>query len=183
METTERAGQKDRLLALAIVVLVFGVLAVIFWLTRETPTNYGCGEDEPAGNDLDAYRAGASVLHALAALVLLGVIVALSWRRNRRRGLDHPGYPTIAAVAVAVLLTLAALVDSDFGEVVLVVSLITSGVFYGILVCPALLIAGAVTNVRASYWVTMAGMWHAVVAGVPLHALVVYLPGHGPILC
>jgi len=182
-QTSDRAGLTDRRLAVAITVLVFGTLAVISWLARDVPTNYGCYEDVPPGNDLDAYRAGASVLHALAALVLLGVIVALSWRRNRRRGLNHPGYPTIAAVAVVVLLTLAAVLDSEFGELVLAASIVTSGIGYGLLAGAAVLIAGAVTNGRASYWLTMAGLWHAVVAGVPLHALLVYLQGHGPVFC
>ena len=186
-QTRSRAGLTERRLALVLVVLVFGILALIFWLVRDVPTQYGCGEDPPPGNarELDAFRSGAAVLHALAALALVAVIVTLSWRRNLRRdeALNHPGYPTIAAAALTVLLTLAAVFDQDFGELVLAASLITSGIGYGMLAGAACLILGAVTNGRASYWLTMAGLWHAVVAGVPLHALVVYIQGHGPILC
>ena len=65
----------------------------------------------------------------------------------------------------------------------LAASLITSGIGFGMLVGAALLIAGAVTNGRASYWLTMAGLWHAVIGGVPLHALLVFVQGHGPFLC
>ena len=184
-QTRSRAGLTERRLALVLVVLVFGILALIFWLARDVPTQYGCGEDPPPGNvarRVSKRRGGAARARGPGSG---RVIVTLSWRRNLRRdeALNHPGYPTIAAAALTVLLTLAAVFDQDFGELVLAASLITSGIGFGMLVGAACLIVGAVTNGRASYWLTMAGLWHAVVAGVPLHALVVYIQGHGPILC
>ena len=160
-----------------------GVLAALFWLGRDIPVDYGCGETEPAGNDLDAFRRGAPIAHALAALILLGAIVYLSWRRNVRRGLDRPGRPTVIAASVAALVIVVAVLNEDVGVLVIAASLITSGLVYGLLVGAVCLVVGASTSDRVGYWLTMVGLWQAVLGGVPFHALLVYLQGHGPILC
>ena len=100
-----------------------------------------------------------------------------------RRGLDRPGRPTIIAASVATLVIVAAVVSEDVGVVVIAVSLITSGLMYGLIVGAICLLAGAATSDRVGYWLTMVGLWQAVLGAVPLHALLVYLQGHGPILC
>ncbi len=180
---TQLSGQTERVLAVALVVVLGGVLAALFWLGRDLPVDYDCGETEPAGNDLDGFRRGAPFAHALAALILLGAIVYLSWRRNVRRGLDRPGQPTIIAASVAALLIVVAVFSEEFGVLVIAVSLITSGLMYGLVVGAICLLVGASTSDRVGYWLTMVGLWQAVLGGVPFHALLVYLQGNGPILC
>ncbi len=177
------SGRTERALAVALVVVLGLLLAALFWLGRDIPVDYGCGETEPAGNDLDSFRRGAPLAHALAAMILLGAIVYLSWRRNVRRGLDRPGRPTVIAASVAALVIVVAVLSEDVGVFVIAVSLITSGLVYGLLVGAACLLAGALMTDRFGYWLTMVGMWQAVLGGVPFLALLVYLQGHGPVLC
>ena len=100
-----------------------------------------------------------------------------------RRGLDRPGRPTVIAASVAALVIVVALLSEDVGVFVIAVSLITSGLVYGLLVGAACLLVGAFTSDRVGYWLTMVGLWQAVLGGVPLLALLVYLQGHGPVLC
>jgi hypothetical protein len=176
-------GQFDRVVAAALVVVLGAALAALFWLGREIPVDYGCGETAPPGNDLDAFRRGAPIAHAFAALLLLGTIAALSWRRNRRRGIDRPGKPTVVVAAIVALVTLVAVVNEDVGAAVIALSLVTSGLVYGLVVGAACLVVGAGIRGPAGLWVSMVGLWQAAVGAVPLHALLVYMQGHGPILC
>ena len=100
-----------------------------------------------------------------------------------RRGLDRPGRPTVIAASIGALVVVVAVLNEDVGVFVIAASLITTGLVYGMLVGAACLLAGALTSDRFGYWLTMVGLWQAVLGGVPFLALLVYLQGHGPILC
>ena len=176
----------DRRIAALLTLAVGAVLVAVFWSgLREVPADWGCWQDEPAGNNLDAFRAGAGLLHGLSALTLLAAIVALSWRRQAPLGVRRPGTPTMIVAALCAGVVVATVVGPDAigAVVVLVAGIVASGFGYGLLAGLACLIAGAVVRTRAAHALTTAGLWQAAVGAVPFHALVVYSQGISPIAC
>ena len=176
-------GIADRRLALGLVLGLAALLAARFWLgLRPIPVNWGCGEIEPPGNGVAAFRAGAPAIHAACSLILLAALVVLSWRRRGAR----PGAPTLIAATLVATTAFAALASpAKVGDGLL------AGTFYVVLlsfgVVPlagvACLVAGAVVRWRPAPWLTATGLWIAATVLVPAHAILVYLHGEGPIVC
>ena len=55
-QTRSRAGLTERRLALVLVALVFGILALIFWLARDVPTHTAAARISPPGNAASSTR-------------------------------------------------------------------------------------------------------------------------------
>ena len=95
----------QRALVLVPVAVAIGVVA-LFWLLRDLPPNWDCGDAEPYGQRarLDAYRSGFEVLHALVALGAAVAIVRLHGERRRRAGATGFGRPAFAGLVLALAL-------------------------------------------------------------------------------
>jgi hypothetical protein len=181
-----KKGIGERRLALLLVIVLAALLAARYWLElRPIPVDWGCGDAEPPGNDLERFRAGAPAIHLACVLALLATLVGLSWRRMRRRGAGRPGIPTAAAAGVVAVVAIAgAALPDDVGAWLLFAGL-AGLVMYGapLLAAAGCLVAGAVVPTNTGHALTVTGLWAFAVLGVPLNALLVYLQGYGPIIC
>jgi hypothetical protein len=185
--TLPNPGIGDRRLAAILVLAVAALLAGLYWLgLRDIPAGWGCGDAEPADNDLAAFRAGAPVIHAACTLTLLGGLLALSRRRMSRRGLRRVGRPALVAGGVCALVAVvAAVFPEPVGVAVLWWALYSAAFTAGIVPLAGLagLVAGAIVPSDTGHLLTSAGLWVAAAVCVPAHALGVYLQSEGPIIC
>jgi hypothetical protein len=173
----------DRRLALGLALALAGLLTAHYWLgLRPIPQNWGCGEIEPQGNDLAAFRAGAPAIHAACSLILLAALVGLSWRR---RG-DRPGAPTLIAAGLVAAAAVAVVASPEtFGGDLLLGTFYVVVFSFGALPVAgvACLVTGAVARWQPAPWLSAAGLWITATVIVPAHAVAVYLQGNGPIIC
>jgi hypothetical protein len=188
--TGQRNLRIDRLLAAAVVAAEAGVLALIWWAgLRERPIEWDCSDVDPPANEtlVPAFQAGAPIIHAAAALVVLAALVTLSTRRRAAPGSEtRPGGPTLAAAVLVALIALACVLAPDpIGQAVISTAGLLGLVTYGLpaLAAAILLGYGAVSRTSGADIATAIGLWLVVIVLLPTHALLVYLQGYGPLFC
>jgi hypothetical protein len=185
-------GRTDVRLVIAAVVapaVVAAVAVLLFWLLREPPPGWDCGE-RPAGQPerLDRYRTGLVTLHVAAAAAAIAGLLVLSRLRALRAGRRGIGRATAIGIVAALL---AAVPVGLVGGVAL-------GAVSELLGGPQVLAVVAVTALSAAASGLAARtaaapdeppfdgvalfLW-ALLALLPGHALAVGLQGSGPWFC
>lgn len=174
-------------------ILLIGVgLAVVY--SADIPPSWGCGTNPGPGDEaeLTAYRALA---FSAAGVIAIAVgLMAAGWSRDRRvrRGADgRPGWPTILAASLPILLLALVLLVPD-AEILYAYFLVAA--LGGIGVVPALVIAGVVIVAAAERWrspraranieaATIVIADGLIVFGLPLAVTAAYLAGGEALFC
>ena len=171
----------------ALYAAIAAVVPIPFWLLRDRPENWDCGESAPPGQDaaLDDFRAGAIPLHFTAAVVLMMALWAWS---ARRRGAGA-GLPTAWSVVAYGLYITVAVAWNDAYAPLAILSVLALIYVMPILV-PGALLAALIVWVRkpsalegVRYHLVAGTGWALLLVGLPVHFDLVYLTGDGPMFC